>query len=274
MQIRYFGWSGITVDHDNTRVGFDLFGDAVSPGVLDTSSTVILCATHGHPEHCGSFRSLLHTSEVVSRANHLHLISSPQVIGYVNQDERLPPTNAHAVNHMEQVRINGVQVTPFHWKHLPLLPPGMRPKIEYAASLLSHPVDFVRIGFMGLSLPMNAPKLGFHLTFSDGMTVLNYAEGLHRLTDSGEVETIARELPAEILLFAVEPEDVEAIPRWIEILRPSSVYLYEAHRPWRDLFHLPFIDVNRFAFEMSERFRHMTFRALTQEGQIITSAAP
>lgn len=270
MQIRYFGWSGITIDHDNTRVGFDLFGDAVSPDVLDDASTVILCATHGHPEHCGSFRSLLRNPEVAARASAIHLISSPQVVRYVNRDGRMLSANAHAVNHMEKARINGVQITPFCWKHLPLLPPGMRPKIEYAASLMSHPVDFVRIGLTGLSLPMNAPKLGFHLAFSDGTRVLNYAEGLHRLTDTREVETIARELPAEVLLFAIEPEDAEAIPRWVEILNPSRVFLYEAHRPWRDLFHLPFIDVNEYAAQLSKQFSTIKFDTLVSAGWAVS----
>ncbi|MCC6803586.1 MAG: hypothetical protein IT319_11940 [Anaerolineae bacterium] len=267
MQIRYFGWSGITIDYDNPRVGFDLFGDAVSPDVLDDASAIVLCATHGHPEHCGSLRSLLRSPAAASRAGNIHLISSPQVIHYINRGGLLPYANAHAVNHMEQVRINDVRITSFFWKHLPLLPPGMSPKIEYAVSLMSHPVDFVRIGLMGLSLPMNAPKLGFHLAFSDGTTVLNYAEGLHRLTDAHEVETIARELPADVLLFAVEPEDAEAIPRWVEILRPSRVYLYEAHRPWRELFGLPYINLVDYAGDLSKRFSRIQFDTLIGSGR-------
>lgn len=268
MQIRYFGWSGITIEHGDSSVGFDLFGDAVSPDALDNASTVILCATHGHPEHCGSFRSLLRSPEVAARASDIHLISSPQVIRYVNQGGLLPSANAHAVSHMEQIRIHDVQITSFFWTHLPLLPPGMRPKIEYATSLLSHPVDFVRIGLMGLSLPMNAPKLGFHLAFPDGTTVLNYAEGLHRLTDAHEVEIIARELPADVLLFAVEPEDTEAIPRWVEILNPSRVLLYEAHRPWRELFRLPYINLVDYAGELSKHFSWIKFDTLIRASSL------
>lgn len=133
--------------------------------------------------------------------------------------------------------------------------------------MLSRPIDFARIAFAGLHLPLRAPMLGFHITFADGMTVLNYAEGLHRITDPSEVEAVAHELSADALLFAVEPEDVQAIPRWLEMLRPAMVFLYEAHRPWRERFRLPYVDLDAYATELSDRFQHTPFKALATLGR-------
>jgi len=152
---------------------------------------------------------------------------------------------------------------------MPLLPPGLRPKIDYILQLALHPVDLIRIGTSGLRLPMNAPQLGFHLAYADGTTVLNYSEGVHRLTDAREIEQVAHNLPAQTLLFAVEPDDAQAIPRWLEMLDPREVYLYEAHRPWRDLFHLPYIDLNDYAAMLAKRFGAVAFHALTTTGQVV-----
>ncbi|MCC6614140.1 MAG: MBL fold metallo-hydrolase [Anaerolineae bacterium] len=271
MQIHYFGWSGIVLRNANTLIGFDLFGDAVTWDALKGNQVMVFCLTHGHPEHAGSLRAFLEASEARPYISNIHLISSPDVLQHVNRHGILAPENVHNVQAGESVTIEGVKVTTFTWVHMPLLPPGLRPKVEYIFQLILHPIDLIRIGMLGLSLPMNAPQLGFHITYPDGMTVLNYSEGVHRLTNPGEVEQVSRSLPADKLLFAVEPDDAEAIPRWVEMLAPKAVYVYEAHRPWRDLFHLPFIDLNEYADELSDRFHSMTFCALSQVGQVVAS---
>ncbi|SRR5581483_5248557 len=266
MDIRYYGWSGLTVRHANTLVGFDLFGAAVKWRTLDTAQTTILCLTHGHPEHCGSLRSLLLADDGRSRLPTTYLVSSASVADYVARGGALPSDNVYGVGANETVSISGTRVSAFAWKHMPLLPSGIQPKVEYIAHVLSHPIELMRIGLSSLSLPMNAPMLGFHITFADGCTVLNYAEGLHRLTERREVEQVAQYLPADTLLFAVEPEDVDVIPHWVEILHPSTVYLYEAHRPWRELFRLPYVDLSDYSQRLSNRFKQTQFRALLLPG--------
>ncbi len=268
MEIQYFGWSGVAIRRADTLVGFDLFGDAVTWAKLDDPATTILCVTHGHPEHCGSLMRFLATPDARPHLPTTHVISSPPVVDYVTRDSGLPIAHAHALEAGDTVSINGARVTAFGWKHMPLLPPGVRPKIEYAAHVLSRPIDFARIAFGGLHLPLRAPMLGFHITLADGTTVLNYAEGLHRTTDPHEVEAVAHELLADVLLFAVEPEDVQAIPRWLEMLRPATVFLYEAHRPWRERFRLPYVDLDAYATELSDRFQHTRFKTLIDSGQV------
>jgi len=270
MQIHYFGWSGVALQHGEMLIGFDLFGDAVTWDALKKDQPILFCLTHGHPEHAGSLQALLEAPEARAYLPNVHLISSPDVIRHINRNGILRPENVHDVKDGETITIEGVKVTAFTWVHMPLLPPGMREKIEYIFQLLIHPIDLVRIGTLGLRLPSNAPQLGFYIAYPDGTTVLNYSEGVHRLTSPKEVEQIAKNYPADMLFFAVEPDDAAIIPRWVEMLSPEEVYIYEAHRPWRDLFHLPFIDLNEYANELSKRFHLMAFSAMTKEGQIIT----
>ncbi len=270
MQIHYFGWSGIALRHKNTLIGFDLFGDAVTWDALKGNQTMLFCLTHGHPEHAGSLQMFLEAPEARPYLPNIHLISSPDVIQHINRHGVLTPENVHPVKDSESVTIEGVKVTVFTWVHMPLLPPGLREKVEYIFQLLIHPIDLIRIGTMGLRLPANAPQLGFHVTYPDGTTALNYSEGVHRLTSAKEVEQIARNYPADMLFFAVEPDDAATIPRWVEMLSPKEVYIYEAHRPWRDLFHLPFIALNEYASELSDHFQKMKFNALTKVGQVVT----
>lgn len=271
-EIQYFGWSGIAFRHADAVVGFDLFGDAVQWADLRAGST-LLCATHGHPEHCGSLRHLLRTAPR-SDASRVHLISSPPVVAYVIRRVPLPGGNVHAVEAGRSVTVQGIRITAFSWRHMPLLPPGFRPKIDYLASLARRPVHFLRIGLDGLRRPLWAPKLGYHVRFPDGSTAVNYSEGLHRLTDAGEVKTVARALPAKTLVFAVEPEDLETIPRWVDILRPSNLFLYEPHRPWRELFRLPYADLSAFAERLSERFPATRVEALMHAGQTVRLERP
>lgn len=266
MQIQYFGWSGIALLHDNTVIGFDLYGEKVTWNAFTEDQPIILCLTHGHPEHAGSLEAFLKAPEARRHLPNVHLISSPDVVKHINRHGILASDNVHPVHDGESVTIDGIKITSFTWVHMPLLPPGLRDKVEYILQLILHPLDLLRIGTSALRLPMNAPQLGFHIAYPDGTTVLNYSEGVHRLTDPREVQQVAEKLPADLLFFAVEPDDVKAIPRWVEMLAPKEVYLYEAHRPWRDLFHLPFIDVRDYARELSKGFPQITFDALVVPG--------
>jgi hypothetical protein len=269
MEITYFGWSGLAVRCGGTVVGFDLFGDAVTWDALGAADTTILCLTHGHPEHVGSMRRFLAAPEVEKRLSSIHLVSSSQLIAFANRDNVLPASNLHVIEPGETVSIAAVDVAAFKWTHGSLLPRGTWPKIGYVKRLVSHPLAAIRIGLSGLRVPRNAPMLGFHLTFVDGTTLLNYSEGMHRQADAQDVQAVARQSPADTVVFAVEPEETDVIPRWIETMSPATVLLYEAHRPWRDIFGMPTIDLGAYAGCLSERLSPTRVRALTTPGQTV-----
>jgi hypothetical protein len=270
LEIRYLGWSGVVVSGAGGSVAIDPFGEAAGWDALPAGDTAI-CLTHGHPEHCGSARALLADAEP-GRLASTHLVSSAPVTRHVARDRRLEAGRVHALVPGQSLRAGPVRISTFAWKHLPLLPPeSPRAKAEYAVSLMRHPVEAARIGLADARLPLRAPYLGFHVAFADDRTVLDYAEGLHRLTDPDEVAAVADRHPAQTLLFAVEPEDVEAIPGWLEILRPPEVVLYEAHRPWRELFGLPYVDLDRYAAELRARFPGIVVGSLHEAGERLIS---
>lgn len=265
-EIRYFGWSGIALVGAGGVVLVDPFGEAARWDGLPAGTTVV-CLTHGHPEHCGSARALL-AGAGPGRLASTHLVSSPQVTRHVARGRAPDGARIHPVAANRRLALDSLRISTFAWSHLPLLPPeSLRAKAEYAACLLRHPVEAARIGLAGARLPLRAPYLGFHVTFADGRTVLDYAEGLHRLTDPEEVAAVADRHAAQTLLFAVEPEDVAAIPGWLEILRPPEVVIYEAHRPWRELFGLPYVDLDRFAARLRLRFPEITVATLREAGE-------
>jgi len=270
MEICYCGWSGVAIRHGGVLVGVDLFGEGAGWELAREASATILCLTHGHPEHCGSLRRLLASAGAGPYLATTHLVASSPVAHYVTKAGTLPPERVHRVTAGARVNLPGVQVTTFRWRHFPLLPPGAGAKARYLSRLLARPLGVARIGLASLGLPLWSPMLGFHLRFADGRTLLNYAEGLHRATDPGEVAAVAGTLPAGILVFAVEPEDVQVIPRWVERLAPTAVFLYEAHRPWREQFRLPYVDLEAYAKDLTERFRGLACRALTRVGQVVT----
>ena len=266
IQIRYFGWSGVAIRHADAAVGFDLSGGPEVWPSLGDAATSIVCVTHGHPDHVAGLRHLLAAPEARPRLAAVRLVSSRPVVDYVMAGGILPAGNTFAVSGGEDVSVNGVRVFAFPWKHAPLAPPGVRPKIAFAAHVMSHPAGFARVARGALGLPIGAPTLGFHVTFPDGFTVLNFAEGLHRLADRREVARVAGRLRAELLLFAVEPEDVRDVRGWVELLRPSKVLLYEAHRPWRELFGLPTVNLRSCVAELSAHFQSVQCGALIHPG--------
>lgn len=265
MDVTYYGWSRVALSHANTTVAFDMGADRGLWEMVAEKSALVLCVTHGHPDHIAALRQLLQQPEATPHVSRTHIVSSPFVINYlIKKGCPLAAGNMHAITDGESVSIADAVVVGFTWRHAPLAPPELRQKISYAAHVLAHSLAAANIALRAIGFPLQAPMLGYHITFRDGLTVLNYAEGLHHFTNQNEVEAMADNHHAEWLLCAVEPEDIHVIPDWLRILQPSSVLLYEAHRPWRELFGLPCVDLSQYGCELSQRFPKIRIIAFQQ----------
>ena len=258
MEIRYFGWSGVTVAHGNALVAFDIPGEAGWRAPLTPFRTVF-CVTHGHLEHCSSMPGL----EKRAGEGRFDLISSVPVIEYARKVSLLSAVQMHALAGEEVIDLDGTVVTAIAWEHMALLPPGLPAKVRHLAHLASRPLDLIRIVAGGSKPPRHAPTLGFHVKFPDGKTLLNYSEGLHRHADESGVRRIAANFPADILLAAVEPEDAGILPKWIGILKPKEVFLYEAHRLWREKFKMSCLDLESYVRKISGRLKGIRFHSLS-----------
>ena len=274
MELQYFGWSSLVVRCCDVSVGFDVSGGRAVADALRAAATAVLCVTHGHPDHVAGTRRLMNTGRGDRRLSGLHLVSSAPIIGCVSAGNRRADITCHPLCDREAISVNGVRLTAFCWTHAPLLPAGLGPKLAYVTRFAHRPVDAIGIVHSTVGLPLRAPTLGFHVRFPCGFSLINYAEGLHHRTDPCEVEAVASETRAEMALFAVEPEDVACLPQWADLLSVRWVVLYEAHRPWRERFGLPTVDLHACAHWLSSRFPQVRVDTLGVPGQTIADRGP
>ncbi|MFB6264211.1 MAG: MBL fold metallo-hydrolase [Bradymonadaceae bacterium] len=265
MRVRYHGWSGVTVENEDRVVGFDLPDRSVVP--RDSDRNFVLCVTHGHPDHCGALLDACNGETWIDEAT---LVSSPVVVEHFRSGRAATPGDVRSITPRDSRSVEGLELAAFEWQHMPLLPPGVSEKIQHLVSVASRPLELARIATDGLRLPIDSPTLGFHVSFDGGTTVLNYGEGLHRMTSASEVDRVARRFPdIDLLLSAVEPEDRDEVPRWIRTLSPDRAFLYEAHRPWRETFGLGTLALEEYAAEVDERLADVRIGALVSPGETV-----
>jgi len=268
MDIVYLGWSGVIARVQEVAVIFD---PPDAPGVaaaIRPARAAIACVTHGHPDHVAGARGLLGALPGQPSLRSVHLVSSAPIVRWAAAGDR------HAVSDRGAVEIAGARITAFAWTHAPLLPPGFRSSLAYAARVIRRPASAFDIARAALGRPLRAPTLGFHVAFPGGQTLINYAEGLHGRADPLTVGVVASSLPAQAALVAVEPEDVPHLPRWISLLDSEQIYLYEAHRPWRERFGLPTVDLQACADRLAAQFPRLRLQALTLPARIAAEAVP
>ena len=244
------------------RIGFDLPLEAVSDWRGPEGGDV-LCVTHGHPDHCGL---LLRLQALDLPRVSFDLVASDSVVDHFQGLWSGEKRALHPVEAGEAIEVDGVRISAFKWEHMPLVPPETGRALHYVMNLVRHPVQLAQVVTDGIGLPLAGPMLGYMVEMPEGMKVLNYAEGLHRLTERGEVESVVERLQPDILLSAVEPEDLKAVERWVELIDAAHVFLYEAHRPWRESFELEELDLDRFASRLDERMPSSEVIALTDPG--------
>lgn len=246
MHLTYEGWSGLWFRHGGTWLGFD---PAQAPPPNAGPDRVIVCVSHGHPDHFEGARELSRSSELPLLARS-HVVSTPPVIRRLS---RARLRHLHALRGGESTEVDGVRVHGFWWDHMTLLPPERDLRAIYLQKFLSHPFALANVALHGLGSPIAAPTLGFVVELPDGPIILNYGEGLHRNTDPRQVEEVSRRYQPDVLCLAVEPEDLEAVATWVSVLDAPIVLVHEAHRPWRDAFGLPHVHLQSFCAEMSAR---------------------
>jgi hypothetical protein len=153
----------------------------------------------------------------------------------------------------EAIALSELEIEPFSWRHMPLVPPEPKLALRHIARLVRNPVATFGIIRDGLTGPPPGSMLGFRLLPPAGPRVLLYSEGLHRRTAMAEVREAAHERDAEVLVFAVEPEDAEILPDLVAAVGSPIVVPYEAHRAWRDELDMPQADLERLASDLTAR---------------------
>lgn len=259
MRVKYYGWSGISFQFDDTWLGFDPT-KAPSPGA--GPERVVVCVSHGHPDHFQGASELSRSSDGQLLAR-TFVVSTPPVIRRLARG-RL--RNLHAMRTDEATDIGGIKIEGFWWDHMSLLPPESELRAQYLRQFMAHPLALARIAAGGLGAPLQAPTLGFTVTLPDGTVIVNYGEGLHRLTSPERMADIAQRYRPDVLCAAIEPEDADDFAEWLSIIDAPVVLIHEAHRPWRDAFALPHVNLERFGAELNERLPATQVIPLSQPG--------
>ena len=252
MEVRYHGWSGVELVGEEVRIGFDLPYEAVEEWTR-IDAPAALCVTHGHPDHCGLLTRLERREETDLGFD----LVAPKVVA--ERFRHLWAGGPNRVRHSgfgDYGEVGPVTIERFYWQHLPLVPAEPGRAARFASRLLAHPVELLKIGRAALQLPLSSPMHGYVVEWPEGPTVVNYAEGLHDETTEGELEYVAETWEPDVVLAAVEPEHAVAVRRCLDRLDPREAYLYEAHRPWRETFGLPLVDLEEFARRVDDSRRY------------------
>jgi len=243
-EITYLGWSGFHMSGPGRSA---VYIDPPKGTAFQDVPTVVFI-THGHPEHLGGVLDLLRCGNASSTT----IVASGVVCRYLRRQCADPGVR------FEQVTVGsffadgtGVRAEVFAWRHMPLLPPGIKPACRHVWRLLRGWRKAMGIIRMMLAGPRRAGEmLGFVLSAGDNMPVIVYGEGLHRRTRLGEVRAVAGAFEQACLLVAVEPEDVAALPWLLRASAARFILLYEPHGNWRDGFGMPRADLRALATEL------------------------
>jgi len=247
LRLQYQGWSGCIIQAEE-HWGLPQVVIDPAPEATFSDKTMIVLVTHGHPEHIKG------VSKHISATGRepISVIGSRSVCNYLrrhsaHRHDRFIPVAAG--NH---VQADGWNISVFGWRHMGLLPPGLRMKVFYLLKLFSNPLQLLRIVLDGLYGPRHAPMLGYRIEAANGESkpLVYFGEGLHRRTTLDQLESGLGPLPPATLVAAVEPEDVDQLPKLLQPYPISDVLSFEAHRVWRENFGMPQVDITDFTNQM------------------------
>ncbi|MBW2715710.1 MAG: cobalamin-dependent protein [Deltaproteobacteria bacterium] len=247
IELTYMGWSGFRVTWSD---GPQVFIDPPDADAIPSDREVRILLTHGHPEHVHGAASHLKNPHRTSGAV---VVASPQVCAYLERHHGRPDDRFYPIRAGEIVELPRLAVKAFSWHHMPLIPPEPRLALAHIARLVQHPsvvFEVIRDAIVG---PPSGSMLGFRLTPHIGPRVLLYSEGLHRRTGVAEASAAGRECGADLMIFAVEPEDTAVLPDLVAAVGSRVVIPYEAHRYWREDLDMPQVDLERLAVDLGAR---------------------
>ena len=249
-RIVWLGWSGF---HISGPGGAALYIDPPAGTTFRADRAAHILITHGHPEHVEGTRAHLRNP---ARTQPVEVAAGAGVCRHLRRHARHPADRLRVCAPQEHFELAGFGVDVFSWHHMPLLPPGLGPKLAHLRALASRPGRALRIVLDGLVGPWPFPRLGFRIARPGGGRSLVYGEGLHRMAGAAAIATVGRRLPADVLLAAVEPEDIDALPGLIARVDVRQVALYEAHRPWREGFGMRLADLDALAATLAQAGLH------------------
>jgi len=222
--LRYYGWSGLSVDTGSDSFFFDPFFrsycDAKWFDLKDFQHATYILVTHGHEEH---FLDV----PVLARASNATVVGSPSVTRFLKRRNKLPESRLRSIDPLtfETIRLGNTSVTAFPWKHrdINLYKALSRAVFHGNATQLSWAWS------SAINAPFYSPYTGFHLELADGLTILNYNEGFNSKMTDAEIEALGKRFRTDVLLAGMQLDFVDDVVRGVAALQPKTVVLYPPH---------------------------------------------
>ncbi len=246
VRVSYLGWSGF---HITWPGGPQVVLDPPDAESLRTDQEAWILLSHGHPEHVAGTISYLKDP---TRTAPVTVVASSPVCRYFERRHGQARDQFLPCQAGQTVKLPNLQIDAFSWRHMRLLPPGLGPALQHLRHVASRPRLALKIIRKSLWGPPTGAMLGFRLVPEGGPRILWYSEGLHRLTRVDQVQATGKQLEADALLFAIEPEDLHIIAELLSAIGSPVVIPYEAHQPWREGFGMPVVDLARLTEELQE----------------------
>lgn len=250
IDLSYLGWSGFRISWSD---GPTIFVDPPDASALSHDREALIALTHGHPEHVAG--TVAHLADP-SRWDAVRVLASPQVCAHLRRSSKNATDRFLEFDAGREQVFPGLRVQAFAWHHMPLLPPEPALALRHVARLARHPSITFGIVKDGLVGPPPGSMLGYGLIPDRGPRVLVFSEGLHRRTQVSEIRAAREQIGADLLLFAVEPEDAEILPDLVAAIGAPIVVPYEAHAEWRESLGMPRADFDRLSRELESRGIH------------------
>lgn len=264
--LAYLGWSGFRIQVPGS---IDLYLDPPGGTKFSPDHSPHILITHGHPEHVQG--TLEHLRDP-ARALPVVVAAGEGVCRYLRKQATHEADQFQVCIPHQHFELAGYGIDVFKWRHMPLLPPGLGAKLRHIRRLLSRPALAARIVWAGAIGPWPYPMLGFRIARPGRTRFLVYGEGLHRQVGHRTLAQVASDLPADVLLAAVEPEDRDVLPDLIARLGIPNVALYQPHQPWRQSFGMPLADLDALANTLAHTgLRALVFRPDTPDPVTITA---
>jgi L-ascorbate metabolism protein UlaG (beta-lactamase superfamily) len=225
-QIRYYGWSALSIETAHGPLYFDPFYRHYCGAQwfeLDAFKRAkVVCVTHGHEEH------FLDTPAVV-KASGATVVAHKAVTDYLRWRYRVPAAQLRPVPSGGTVEVPGFKVSTFTWKHrdINLYKALTKAVFHGNATQLSWAWS------SATNAPFYSPYTGFHVELPDGTTVLNYNEGFNSKMTDAEITDLGRRFRTDVLLAGMQLNFMADIERGVRALAPKLIVLYPPH----DKFH-------------------------------------
>jgi len=224
IEIRYFGWSALSIRTTSGVLYFDPFFrpycNAQWFHLDDFTDASVICVTHGHEEH---FLDV----PAVAKASGALVVSSPATCRFLRRRNGIAPAQLRPIDprRFEAVTVPGFTVTALSWKHRDINLYKALSKAVFHGNATQLSWAF----HSALHAPFYAPYTGFHVVLPNGVSILNYNEGFNSKMTDGEIRDIARRLHTDILLAGIQLDFVDDVVRGVTALQPKVVILYPPH---------------------------------------------